>query len=379
MTRTDRHRAPKAMIMAAGMGTRLAPLTDRTAKPMAPIVNRPAMEHILRLLARHGVTEVFVNLHHHADDIQRYFGDGTAFGLRIAYHVESKLMGTAGGVGGFREVLGDGTFVVVSGDALTDIDISDFFAGHRALGGIATLAVKRVDDASHYGVVVHDQDDRIVGFQEKPARGEALSDLCNCGIYAFEPRIFDYIPPGESVDWARDVFPHLLADHTAFHVWRLQTYWNDIGSIRMYRRGNFDALQARVAVEIPGRELRLGVWIGEGTNVADDVVMVPPVLIGNDCHIESGARLIGPLIIGDDCSIGRDAILEGAIHWDGGTTDDRASISGGIVGSGVHVRGGATVHRGAVIGDGCVVKAGAIVKPDARLRPHTVVDRGAAP
>jgi mannose-1-phosphate guanylyltransferase/phosphomannomutase len=175
------------------------------------------------------------------------------------------------------------------------------------------------------------------------------------------------------------VFPHLLADRTAFHVWRLQTYWNDIGSIGMYRRGNFDALQARVAVEIPGRELRLGVWIGKGTHVADHVVIVPPVLIGNGCRVESGARLIGPLIIGDNCSIGHDAVLEGVIHWDGSMTDDRASISGGIVGRGVQVRGGATVHRGAVIGDGCVIRARAVVKPDARLRPHTVVDRDAVP
>ena len=157
-----------------------------------------------------------------------------------------------------------------------------------------------------------------------------------------------------------------------FHVWRLETYWNDIGSIRMYRRGNFDALQARVAVEIPGRELRLGVWVGEDTRVADDAVIVPPVLIGDGCRVESGARLIGPLIIGDDCVIGSNAVLEGAIHWKRSTAESGALVSGGIVGRGVKVRSGATVHQGAVIGDESVVEGGAVVKPDARLAPRTV-------
>ncbi|MGZ4199144.1 MAG: sugar phosphate nucleotidyltransferase [Thermoleophilia bacterium] len=281
--------APKAHIMAAGLGTRLAPLTDRTAKPMAPIVNRPVMEHILRLLARHGVTEVCVNLHHYADDIRGYFGDGEAFGLRAHYSFEEKLLGTAGGTGGFRALLADDTFVVVSGDALTDVDISSLVRAHRERGAIATIAVKEVDDPSRYGVVVHDPDGRVTGFQEKPAKGQALSHLCNCGIYAFEPAIFDLMPPDTFVDYAKDVFPRLLHDDEPFHVWRLETYWNDVGGIREYRRGNFDALLGRVAVTVPGRELRLGVWVGEGTEVADDVEIVPPVLLGDGCEISDGA------------------------------------------------------------------------------------------
>ena len=368
--------APKAHIMAAGLGTRLAPLTDRTAKPMAPVVNRPVMEHILRLLARHGVTEVCVNLHHYADDIRGYFGDGEALGVQTHYHFEEKLMGTAGGTGGFRELLGDGTFVVVSGDALTDADLSSLLAAHRRRGAIATIAVKEVDDPSHYGVVVHDSAGRVTGFQEKPAKAEALSNLCNCGIYAFEPAIFALIPPDTFVDYAKDVFPRLLADGEPFHTWHLDGYWNDVGSIREYRRSNFDALLGRVAVTIPGRELRLGVWLGEGTEVADDVAIVPPVLIGDGCRVAAQARLVGPLVIGDDCTIGQGAVLEGVIHWNGTATGRGASLAGGIVGRGVRIGEHATVHSGAVIGDGCAIANGAVVKADARLAPQTAVAAG---
>jgi len=371
--------APRAHIMAAGLGTRLAPLTDRTAKPMAPIVNRPVMEHILRLLARHGVTEVCVNLHHYADDIRGYFGDGRTFGLKAHYRFEEKLMGTAGGTGGFRRLLADGTFVVVSGDALTDVDISALVAAHRANGGIATIAVKEVDDPSHYGVVVHDERRRVTGFQEKPSKAEALSRLCNCGIYAFEPAIFEFIPPGRFCDYAKDVFPALLAAARPFHVWPLDTYWNDVGSLREYRRGNFDALAGRVAVSVPGRELRLGVWVGEGTQVADDVEILPPVLIGDGCTVGAGARLLGPLVIGDGCTIGHGAVLEGVIHWNGTATGRRASLAGSIVGRDVAIGDDAMVHRGAVIGDGCDVADGAVVRADARLGPQTFVGPPAAP
>jgi NDP-sugar pyrophosphorylase family protein len=364
---------PKAHIMAAGLGTRLAPLTDRTAKPMAPIVNRPVMEHILRLLARHGVTEVCINLHHYADDIRGYFGDGRDFGLQAHYSFEEKLLGTAGGTGGFRELLGADTFVVVSGDALTDIDVSAFVAAHREHGAVATIAVKEVDDPSHYGVVVHDDEGRVVGFQEKPSRAEARSRLCNCGIYAFEPAIFDLMPPGASVDYAKDVFPALLAADRPFYVWPLETYWNDVGSLREYRRGNFDALAGRVAVTVPGRELRLGVWVGEGSEVAASVEIVPPVLIGEGCRIASEARLVGPLVIGDGCTIGHGAVLEGVIHWDGTATGRGASLAGGIVGRAVTIGDHAIVHRGAVIGDGCAIAERAVVKADARLGPQTAV------
>ncbi len=362
----------KAMIRAAGLGTRLYPLTGRTAKPMVPILNRPVMEHMLRLLHRHGVREVAANLHYHPDKIRSYFGDGSAFGVEIRYNLEEHLLGTAGGVGAFRDFLGDGTFVVVSGDGLTDIDLAAFVAAHRENGGVCTMAVKKVADPSLYGVVVHDEG-RVTGFQEKPPAAEALSDLCNCGIYAFEPSVFDFVPPGEFVDWARDVFPALLAASVPYHVWPLHTYWNDVGNIEQYRLSNFDALLGRVKLEVPGREIAPRVWIGEGTQIEPGVRLEPPLLLGAGCLVEAEAELIGPLIIGDGCVIERGAVLEGVINWDGVKAGRGSRLAGSILGRNVTVHHEAVVHEDAVIGDRSDVGAHALVAPGARYEPRSVV------
>jgi mannose-1-phosphate guanylyltransferase/phosphomannomutase len=363
----------KAMIMAAGFGTRLLPLTESTAKPMVPILNRPVMEHILRLLRHHGVQDVAVNLHYHPDDIKGYFGDGGEFGLRMRYVVERDLLGTAGGVGGFRAFFADDTFVVVSGDALTDIDLTAFVAAHRASGGIATMAVMPVADPSKYGVVVHDRQSRVTGFQEKPTPDEARSSLCNCGIYALEPRIFDYIPAGTFVDFGRDVFPALLDAGEPFYAWQLRTYWNDVGNIEQYRVGNFDALTGRVHVDVPGTEVAPGVHVGADSVIAASVTILPPVLIGDRCHIGPQVNLNGPLIIGDDCVIEEGATLDDVIHWDGATTGHHALSFGSILGHGVTVHHHAVICEGAVVGDGSEVADRAVVASGARVQPNTKV------
>ena len=200
----------RAMIMAAGKGTRLRPITDLVPKPMAPIVDRPALYHMLRLLKRHGISEAIINLHHLPDAITGYFGDGASMGLKIEYSFEPELLGTAGGVKNNEAFLAGGTFLVVSGDGLTDIDLTGLVAAHRRRQSIATLAVNEVADPSLFGVVVADDDDRVLGFQEKPPREEARSRLCNCGIYVFEPEIFDHILADQFDDFGSRVFPHLL-------------------------------------------------------------------------------------------------------------------------------------------------------------------------
>jgi NDP-sugar pyrophosphorylase family protein len=363
----------RAYIMAAGLGTRLYPLTGLTSKPMVPILNRPVMEHLLNLLHRHGALEAAANLHYHPDKIRRYFGDGSAFGVDLRYNFERELLGTAGGASAFREFLGGGTFIVVSGDGLTDIDLTAFVAAHRRNGGIASLAVQQVDDPSLYGVVVHDAAGRITGFQEKPAAGEALSDLCNCGIYAFEPAIFDHVPAGVFVDWAKDVFPALLAADVPFYRWRLESYWNDVGNIEQYRLSNFDALLGRVKLDVPGRQIQPGVWVGQGTQIDPGVRIEAPVLIGAGCLIESEAELIGPLIVGDGCVIERGAVLEGMINWEGVKTGRGSRLAGSILGRNVVVHHEAVVHEDAVLGDRADVAAHALVAAGARVEPRSSV------
>jgi len=366
-------RPVRAYLMAAGLGTRLYPLTGLTSKPMVPILNRPVMEHLLHLLRRHGVTEIAANLHYHPEKIRSYFGDGRQFGVDLRYNLEERLLGTAGGADAFREFLSGSTFLVMSGDGLTDIDLTEFLAAHKASGGVATMAVKEVDDPSLYGVVVHDDDMRVVGFQEKPLREEALSTLCNCGIYAFEPRIFDYVEPGAFTDWARDVFPALLEDRLPFHCWEFETYWNDVGNIEQYRLSNFDALLGRVALDVPGREVEPRVWVGQGTEIEPGVRLEAPILLGAGCLIESGAELIGPLIIGDGCVVERGAVLEGVIQWDGAKAGRDSRLAGSILGRHVVVHHEAVVHEDAVIGDRSEVPPHTLIDAGARLEPHSLV------
>jgi NDP-sugar pyrophosphorylase family protein len=359
--------------MAAGLGTRLYPLTGLTSKPMVPILNRPVMEHLLNLLRHYGVTEIAANLHYHPEKIRSYFHDGADHGVELRYHLEEHLLGTAGGANAFREFLSGQTFLVMSGDGLTDIDLTAFLAAHRASGGIATMAVKEVDDPSLYGVVVRDAGMRVVGFQEKPALEEALSNLCNCGIYAFEPEILDYIAPGEFVDWAKDVFPALLADDRPFHAWELDSYWNDVGNIEQYRLSNFDALLGRVRLKVPGREIAPRVWVGQGTEIEPGVRLEAPILLGAGCLVEVGAELIGPLIVGDGCVIERGAVLEGVINWAGVKAGRGVRLDGSILGRHVVVHHEAVVHEDAVIGDRSDVSPHTTVSAGARLEPRSSV------
>jgi mannose-1-phosphate guanylyltransferase len=312
------------MLLAAGLGTRLRPLTYEVPKPLVPVVGTPVMEHIVRLLAQHGFDDVVCNLHYFPDQIQKRFGDGSRWGLRLSYAYEEELLGTAGGVRNVRDHFGDETFLIISGDALTDIDLTALWKAHREQGGIATLSLKRVDDPSQIGVVILGEDGRIQGFQEKPDPAEALSNLGNCGIYVMEPEIFDYFPDTPFADWALDVFPTLLDQDVPFYGYEIHEYWNDIGNIREFRQGNFDALTGEVRVEIEAGRLNPDV---EG-------IEEPPVYIGEGCEIGAGVRLTGPVVMGDRCSVGQGAALRDSVLWAGTEVAPREILIGAVAGTG---------------------------------------------
>lgn len=290
----------KAMVLAAGLGTRLRPITYEIPKPMVPVLDRPVMAHIVDLCERQGFDQLIANLHYFPDTITDYFGD------RIEYRFEEELTGTAGGVRNVRDFFGDDLIVVISGDALTEVDLNKLTERHRSAGGIATLTVKRVDDTREYGVVIHDADGRIQGFQEKPHPDEALSDLGNCGIYCFSPEIFDYFPEADFVDWAQDVFPALLENDVPFHIHETQEYWNDVGSLDELRSGTFDALEGRLHLNV-----------AESGEAPSDADVDDPVWIGRDVQIGSGVRLMGPVVIGDGARIGDGAALRDTIVFPG--------------------------------------------------------------
>jgi mannose-1-phosphate guanylyltransferase len=305
------------MLLGAGLGTRLRPITYELPKPMVPVLGRPVMEHILRLLDRHGFDDVVANLHYFPDLIRERFGDGAEYGVRLTYSYERELLGTAGGVRNVREQIGDETFLVISGDALPDIDLGALWKRHRESGAIGTLALKRVADPSQLGVVILAADGRIQGFQEKPDRAEALSDLGSCGIYVFEPEIFDHFPERLFVDWAQDVFPALLERDVPFFGHEIDRYWNDVGSLNEFRQGNFDALRGAVTVELDGSEIQDGFRAGESSTLGERLLVEPPVYMGSHCTVGSEVRLAGPLVIGDGCTIGEGASLHEAVVWPG--------------------------------------------------------------
>jgi mannose-1-phosphate guanylyltransferase/mannose-1-phosphate guanylyltransferase/phosphomannomutase len=332
----------RAMILAAGLGTRLRPITYEMPKPMVPVLNRPVMEHIVRLLARHGFTETIANLHWFPELIEGHFGDGSAFGVELSYSREEQLLGTSGGVRNAAGFLGD-SFLVISGDALTDIDLAAMREFHESHDGIATLATKRVRDTSQFGVAITGADGRIQGFQEKPDPAEALSDLANCGIYMFRSEIFDFFPapatskaagpddPPGFADWAMDVFPALLEGDVSFYSHEIDAYWNDIGNLEELRQGNFDALHAAVAVEPGVPEVDDGI---RSASPIDAAAVEAPALIGAGVELGEGARIEGPAIVGDGCRIGAGARIHDSILLAGAEVPPGGFLIGAIAGSG---------------------------------------------
>jgi mannose-1-phosphate guanylyltransferase/mannose-1-phosphate guanylyltransferase/phosphomannomutase len=320
------------MVMAAGLGTRLRPLTYEVPKPMVPVANRPVIEHLLVLLGRQGFGEVIANLHWFPETIRDRLGDGSALGVDLTYSHEEKLLDTAGGVWNVREYLaGKGeSFLVMAGDALTDVDLEALRASHEGHDGVATLAVKRVPNVSEYGVVVTGADRRVQGFQEKPHPAEALSDLANCMIYAFRPEIFEYFPDPPYVDWAKDIFPTLLEHDVPFHVHEIDAYWNDVGSLPEYLRGNLDAIEGDVRVEAAGELLET--FGGAGALERGEPGVSGRVLAARGCEIDPDARLDGPLVLGEGSKVAAGARLKQSVLLPGSAVPPGAVVAGAVYG-----------------------------------------------
>lgn len=329
----------KAMIMAAGVGSRLMPLTLDIPKPMVPMGNRPLMEIIVELLRQQGVTEMIANLHYHAGIIENYFGNGSDFGVSMHYSPEKELMGTAGGVK-LCEWFLDDTFVIVSGDALTDINLEALVADHRAKGAIATIALKEVPDVEHFGVVVCDENGRIIKFQEKPRPEEALSHLANTGIYVFEPEIFKYIPPHQFYDFGKQVFPQLVKLGAPFYGKAIDEYWCDIGSLATYRQAHSDLLTGKLKIVPRGRLLRTDaatiLW-GEGASLGEEIVFSGQITIGPGCSVENKVH------------------LENSVLWAGVKVGAGAAIRDALVGKDCTLGRKVKINPGAVVASGCVL------------------------
>jgi mannose-1-phosphate guanylyltransferase / phosphomannomutase len=366
----------KAVILAGGEGTRLRPLTSNQPKPMMPIANVPMMEHIVRLLASHGFDDIVVTVAFLANHIRNYFGDGSDFGVRMRYATEESPLGTAGSVRNAMDELDD-TFLVISGDVLTDIDLSRIVKEHRAREAYATIALKRVENPVEFGIVITRDDGMIERFLEKPTWGQVFSDTINTGIYVLDPEIFDLIPEGEVVDFSGDVFPAALEAGKSLLGYIADGYWEDVGTLEAYRAAHDDILDGRVAVDIAGFEVRECVWLGEGADVSPDARVDGPVIIGDNSRVEAGAVLRPYTVLGSDVVIKADAELERSVVHDHVYVGPGARVRGAVIGRASDLRDGARVEENVVIGDECFIGEHASINPSVKIYPFKTVEAGA--
>jgi len=366
----------KAVIMAGGEGTRLRPLTSNQPKPMLPMANRPMMEHVVGLLRQHGMTDIVVTVAFMANAIRSYFGDGSELGVRMVYATEETPLGTAGSVLNAREEL-DERFLVISGDVLTDIDLSAVVDFHERKGALATLALSSVENPLEFGIVIADEDGSIERFLEKPTWGEVFSDTINTGIYVLEPEIFDFIPEGRPVDFSGEVFPAVLAAGRPITGYVAEGYWEDVGTIEAYLKAHQDIHDGRVQVEIEGFPLRPGVWLGKGSVVDPAAVVDGPAIIGDNCTVGAGVVLGEYTTLGSNVRIADSAEVRRSVVADNGYLGPGVRLAGAIVGRSCDLRQGARCEPGSVLGEGCLVGAHAEVRDGVKVYPFKTVEAGA--
>jgi len=362
--------------MAGGEGSRLRPLTSRQPKPLVPVAGRPIMEHILLHLRRHQMRDVVATVQYLGASIRNYFGDGSDQGVALSYSVEDSPLGTAGSVMLARQALND-TFVVISGDALTDIDLGAAVRFHRERRSMATIVLKPVPNPLEYGVVVVDPGGAVQRFIEKPSWGEVISDLANTGIYILDPAVFDFFRAGEVTDWSADVFPKLLKQGEPVYGWIASGYWEDVGSHSAYVKANFDCLEGRVKVDLPGTRTAEGIWVHEDAEISPNARVDGPALVCAGAKVRDGAWVNGPCVIGGYTTIDSGAKVSNSITWDHAYIGENVRLRGSVVCRSVTVKQGSLLEEGSVVGSDVVIGAGSTVNPNVRIWPNKEVEPGA--
>src|SRR4051812_3274107 len=366
----------KAVVMAGGEGTRLRPLTSNQPKPMVPIVGKPCMEHIVELLRKHGFDDIVVTLAFMPQAIRGYFGAGESHGVSIRYSVEESPMGTAGSVKLAEDAL-DEPFLVISGDALCDIDLEALVRFHEQKEALVTIGLKSVDNPLEFGIVVTDEDGRIERFLEKPTWGQVFSDTINTGIYVLDPAIFDHIEEGRAVDFSSEVFPALLRAEKPVYGCVGQGYWEDVGTLDAYLRAHKDVLDQKVELETPGFRISPRVWGGGGAEVDPGTEIVGPAVIGPGCKLEAGINVGEYVVLGSNVRALQGCDLERSVVHDNVYLGQRASLRGAVGGRASNLRDNARCGEGVVLGDEVFVGANAVLGNDVKVYPFKTIEDGA--
>jgi mannose-1-phosphate guanylyltransferase / phosphomannomutase len=367
----------RAVVMAGGEGTRLRPLTTNVPKPLLPVVGEPMMGHLLRLLSRHGIDQAVVTVQYLAASIRSYFGDGDEYGVRLSYATESVPLGTAGSVKNAEMGLAGEPFLVVSGDALTDIDLTDLVAFHHRTGAMVTVALARKPNVIEFGNVITADDGRIERFIEKPTWGQVFSDTVNTGIYVMSPGVLDLVPADEKVDWSADIFPRLIAAGEPIYGYVTDRYWEDVGTIDSYLSVQGDVLRGRVEAHIGGFEVAPQVWLGEGAVVDRGAVLESPCFVGAHARVEADS-VVGPgTVLGSNVVLRRGARVVGSLLDASVYVDTGSEISSALIGRSCEVRARVHVGPGAVIADQCVLGEEVQVSAGVHVYPAKQIDAGA--
>lgn len=334
------------------------------------------MEHIIELLKRHGVTDVITTLHYLADEIQNHFGDGHEFGVNITHSIEDTPLGTAGSVKQAEVLLKGETFVIISGDALTDCDLTKALEFHKEKGSLATLILYRVPDPSEFGIVITKEDGRVERFLEKPGWEEVFSDTVNTGIYILEPEILERMEPKKNYDWSKDIFPQLLEEGAPMYGYVMDEYWCDVGTLQQYREAQEHLLEGKTDLSIPGELVGPGIWVGENTMIDEEAELVPPVCIGDNCRIKRGAKVGPGSVVGASTLIQPNAIIENSVVWDRCYLGIDTEVRGAILGSRVTLKRDSKVGEDAVVGDRCLIDVGSTIRPKVKVWPDKTIERG---
>ncbi|MGI6374785.1 MAG: sugar phosphate nucleotidyltransferase [Anaerolineae bacterium] len=366
----------KAVVMAGGAGSRLRPLTVNRPKPMVPIVEKPVIAHILGLLKKHGITDVVVTLQFMAEAIQDFFGDGSSLGMNIQYSVEETPLGTAGSVKQAQEMLDD-TFIVISGDAITDFDLTAIIDFHRSRGSKATLTLYRVPNPLEYGVVITDEQGHIRQFLEKPSWGEVISDQVNTGIYVLEPEVLDYFEAGVQFDFSKELFPMLLEKGDPMFGYVADGYWCDVGNLSEYMRATADVLSKKAKLPDPGQHIGGGVYVGDGVDIAPDAQLFGPIYLGNGVKIKQGVIIHGPTVIRDYSVVDRFTYIERSIVWRNCYIGEGVEMRGAVIGKQCSLKRKSVLFEGAVVGDASIVGEGAIINTNVKIWPGKEIEAAA--
>jgi len=366
----------KAVVMAGGAGSRLRPLTIARPKPMVPLVNKPVMSHTLDLLKRYGITDVVVTVQFMAERIRDYFGDGHRYDMHIEYAMEEVPLGTAGSVKNASRFLDD-TFIVISGDAITDFDLAAIIRYHQEKRAMATLTLYHVPNPLEYGVVITGEDGRIRQFLEKPSWGEVISDTVNTGIYVLEPAVLDYFAADVPFDFSKDLFPILMDKGDPLYGYIASGYWCDVGNLQEYMRATRDLLSGQVHLEPLGERRAPGVWSDGEVEIAPDAQLYGPIFLGHGVRVQSKAIVRGPTVIRDYCLVDERAYVDHSIVWRNTYIGEGAELRGAIVGRQCSLKAKSVLFEGVALGDSVIVGEGAVLHSNVKVWPEKEVEAGA--